>query len=336
MNIYDEFVIWYKENEDSFRSYSKYIHECIEHILPEYKVYPAYLSSRQKTIDSIGKKCRKLKKDDITGELVYKYTDPKTQITDMAGVRVVTYTGADIDLVSHIIRKNFCIDTENSVDKGKAMSLNEVGYLSIHYVVSLKESDEKYPLYKGVKCEIQVRTVLQDAWAQIFHDRQYKPYGEQTPSDELLRQTNLLAASLELLDDNIGSIVKKYDDFYKTPNNKIYQKFLDEKVSESSLMKYVRITMGADYCYYDYKEVQRVLEYFNIDTLRDVDSAFVPVLAEQLKSCSQLTIDRIVVSMVIVKYPEQFFEKFKDDFVLSGEVARILKDYINDIDKYIN
>ena len=53
---------------------------------------------------------------------------------------------------------------------------NEFGYMSDHYIVKLgKEcSGPRYDEIKQLKCEIQVRTILMDAWDSVSHHLDYK------------------------------------------------------------------------------------------------------------------------------------------------------------------
>ena len=94
----------------------------------------------------------------------------------MAGVRIVCYLPQDILPIQNIVESLFDVDRDNSMNKADLLNSNKVGYLSVHYIVSLKEEflSGEQRKYKGMKCEIQLRTVLQDAWSQVFHDRQYK------------------------------------------------------------------------------------------------------------------------------------------------------------------
>ncbi len=333
-NVYDEFIDWYRSEQPKFKQFATYILKKIKDTMPEYKVFSAYSSAREKDLDSMIQKCKKTIYNETTKKTEYKYSDPKTQITDMAGVRIVAYTVSDLPILRVIIKKLFEIDDNNSIDKKEKLSTDQVGYLSIHYIVSLKPSDPHYTEYETMKCEVQIRTVLQDAWAQVFHDRQYKPFGAEKPTEEMLRETNLLAASLELLDDEIATLAKKYDEFYKTPNNEQYQFFLDEPISETNLLTYINMAVGKSYNYYDYAYLKKVLLNFDIKTIRDFERIFVPPIAIRIKDNIGMTMDKIVLYMIIVKYPEEFFDKFRDSFKLSYESKELLSEFIDE--KYIN
>lgn len=335
LDFYEQFLSWYTENEVVFTEYAKYVHDIIKKSLIEYHLFPAYATSRAKSKDSLRKKCKKTVKDSVTGETMYKYTDPKAQITDMAGVRFVTYTVSDLSVISHIVEKLFIIDYENSSDKKKLLSTDRVGYLSIHFVVSLKPSDEYYEKFKTLKCEIQIRTVLQDAWAQIFHDRQYKPIDEKPPSEAMLRETHLLAATLELLDSKIDLLAQKYDSYYKIPNNKEFQYFLDNEVTEKNLSKYIYSVFEKTYEYYDYELIREVLLHFQISKIRDFDRLCDSQLVRLLKSKQGITIDYIVFYIIIAHYPQEFFANYHKLVHVTQKTVSELKEFA-DMSAYLN
>ena len=129
------------------------------------------------------------------------------EITDLAGVRVITYFPKDIDKIVGIIEKEFKIDPEKSIDKRKTSDPSIFGYASVHLVVEFSLERVKlseYSLFKDMKCEIQVRTILQHAWAEIEHDIVYKST-EDIPF-ELRRRFSSLAGMLEVADREFESI----------------------------------------------------------------------------------------------------------------------------------
>lgn len=105
-----------------------------------------------------------------------RYNDPLNDITDKAGVRVITYLIKTQDEIDEIIFSEF--DVTEKIDRAKEMLESEkFGYLSVHYLVKLKEprlSLTEYVDFRNMVCEIQVRTILQHAWAEIEHNIKYK------------------------------------------------------------------------------------------------------------------------------------------------------------------
>lgn len=121
-------------------------------------------------------------------------------ITDLLGLRVVCHFLEDLDAARDAVEELF--DVIESELKGSEYSSREFGYQSVHYLVRLPEElwaadvDEwsDPPI-----AEIQLRTILQDAWAEVEHEILYK--AEFTPLDEpLRRKLAALNANLTLSD----------------------------------------------------------------------------------------------------------------------------------------
>ena len=127
----------------------------------------------------------------------YKYRTLH-DVTDVVGIRVVTYYTDDVDKVAAIAKQIFDIDWKNSVDKRKHQ-LNSFGYLSLHYICYLKEG----PL-RSIPFEIQMRTALQHVWSAIEHDIGYKGAVKLPP--EFVRQFSRLAGMLEMADDEFSRL----------------------------------------------------------------------------------------------------------------------------------
>jgi hypothetical protein len=99
------------------------------------------------------------------------------EVTDLSGVRITTYFEDDVDRVVGILVDEFLIDSVNSVDKRVLLDPDRFGYLSTHHVAQLNPGRCAYPEYRrfaGLQFEIQTRSILQHAWAEIEHDLGYK------------------------------------------------------------------------------------------------------------------------------------------------------------------
>lgn len=129
---------------------------------------------------------------------------------DMLGLRVITYLASGVDAVVAILRDNFEVDESRSVDKLATMDADRFGYLSYHLVLSLKtprsELTEWGP-YRDIRFEVQVRSILQHAWAEIEHDLGYK-YEPGIPA-HLRRKFAILASTLESADDSFNDLAVK-------------------------------------------------------------------------------------------------------------------------------
>ncbi len=138
------------------------------------------VKSRPKTVASFAEKIQRKK---------HKYADPVNQLTDLCGGRVITHTSAEVEAVSRFVEEHFEIDRANSVDVASRLKPTEFGYRSVHYVIQFRRGvfpTDDVPveipaeLYSvpgsphPLKAEIQVRTLLEHAWASFSHERVYK------------------------------------------------------------------------------------------------------------------------------------------------------------------
>ncbi|MFC8615019.1 GTP pyrophosphokinase family protein [Micromonospora purpureochromogenes] len=135
-----------------------------------------------------------------------KYADYKS-LHDLLGIRVITYFNDEVDRVGELLQAQFAVDAANSVDKRQLLDAREFGYLSLHYVLTLDEKRRELPEYRryvGIPFEIQIRSVLQHAWAEIEHDLGYK--SAQSLPPKLQRHFARLASLLESADDGFVAL----------------------------------------------------------------------------------------------------------------------------------
>ena len=145
------------------------------------------------------------------------YTDPLTQLSDLCGARVIAHTLDDVATVNHFIEQHFEVLADESDDALDRLSDKEFGYLSRHYEIRFKPGvfpETVVPpdlIALRLKAEVQVRTILQHAWADISHDASYK--GSFTLPHQWVRELARLAAVLEAADadfNRLQSGLKEY------------------------------------------------------------------------------------------------------------------------------
>jgi putative GTP pyrophosphokinase len=167
---------------------------------------------------------------------------PRTleSFTDLLGVRVVTYFRDGIDDVAEVMRDEFTIDWQNSVDKRATLDDDRFGYLSMHYVAKLKPDcmTPKYENYGGIKFEIQIRSILQHAWAEMEHDLGYK--SEAAIPRDFRRRFSRLAGVLELVDDEFVGIQKAIKDYQVKAKTTIDKGSFGLGIDQDSLSAFVQ------------------------------------------------------------------------------------------------
>lgn len=329
----ENFRIWYMENRDKYVATGEYVLDRILRYLKEQKINVAYYNTRAKSIDSAYEKAKKqIKQGD---EYILKYSDPKNEIMDFSGVRIVVYLPSELDDISCAIERLFenCIKYEDSEDKAERLGKDKVGYLSIHYVIEVNTSQPEYAHLNGMKCEIQVRTVLQDAWAQIFHDRVYKGSLENVSNVDIERKINLLSGNLELIDNQINEIVAYFDNKNGNLDAKSYQELLNEQISEKTLMKYCSLLLqGKVEKFYSFDQIYELLQAYGISTIRELDYHVNSGFIQELSNTNiTLTIDRFIRYILVLSDYNKFFTSISksSSFVIDDAIYELLDKFID-------
>jgi ppGpp synthetase/RelA/SpoT-type nucleotidyltranferase len=128
-------------------------------------------------------------------------------IPDLAGLRILVYHPADLERVAQIVRNEFEVDNEESGDSATRLAPHEFGYLSIHLIIHLSQKRSQLPEWRhlnNLHAEVQIRTILQHAWASISHSLQYKREDEVPVA--LRRRLHRLSALLELADQEFDTL----------------------------------------------------------------------------------------------------------------------------------
>ncbi|MCD6188290.1 MAG: hypothetical protein J7K09_08995 [Desulfuromusa sp.] len=120
------------------------------------------------------------------------------QITDLMGIRIVCPFLEDLEIVEHLITQNFeILEMER---KAEQHSFHEFGYDSVHLLIRTTPLDQSRHLpHSADVCEIQLRTILQEAWAEVEHELVYKS-DINMPNHSIRRKLASLNASLNLSD----------------------------------------------------------------------------------------------------------------------------------------
>ena len=215
-----------------YESYNPVLSEIMQKIEAKLKKtiklasMPTY-KSRIKSFNSYYRKILRLKADEFSsrGKLV--------ELTDMIGIRIICAFIEDLHEVEQQVRKNFTVKEVEY--KGSGDNFREFGYESIHVLISIPadcmpdSNSEKVP--DGLVCEIQIRTILQDAWAEVEHELIYKT--EFSPFDmPLRRKLASINASLSLA-DTIFQEIRDYQKKLQLETSERRESFY-EKVDETT------------------------------------------------------------------------------------------------------
>ncbi len=123
------------------------------------------------------------------------YADPLSDIGDQLGVRVITYVRDDVEAVAALLAEQLPVLDDRDFGELTA-SQGRFGYASRHLQVEID----------GRVVQVQLRTVLQHAWAEFEHDIRYKGTVPPEHTSEFDRRFTLAAGLLELADQEFSAI----------------------------------------------------------------------------------------------------------------------------------
>jgi putative GTP pyrophosphokinase len=271
-----------------------------------------------------------------------KYTDPLREINDLAGVRVITYFPDTLVEIDKLMEEEF--DIVEKSNKGAALLEEErFGYQSIHYLVKLKSDRAKLAEYRSISdgvTEVQVRTILQHAWAEIEHDIQYK--SSHTIPYEIRRRFMALAGMLEIADREFQAI-QNADQQLETHAQAMVQRgnLIGLEITPIALKLFLDKRMGPDgrISEWSYDWTARLLKQLGFQDLNQVEVAIAPyddhrlsVIAEGSRQGQTTRFEHQLLAAMgeafIDRHPwkspwfvttrTQFLEKFKEQGIKIG------------------
>jgi putative GTP pyrophosphokinase len=170
------------------------VRACIERA----GVHPV-MKSRIKEFDSFFRKSLRLMEKAGTGTRV--------RINDLAGMRVICPFMEDVKRVEEALKAEFAV--EEIERKGAEHSFKEFGYESLHILIQVPDDVKaRHPDSDLAICEVQVRTILQEAWAEVEHELVYKARFD--PKDDPMRRKLAAINAILSLSDLLFQDIREY------------------------------------------------------------------------------------------------------------------------------
>lgn len=214
-------------------------------------------------------------------------------VTDLVGLRVTTYFAEDVDHVAAAIAEEFDIDPTNSVDKRRSLAADRFGYLSLHHVLSLKDSRcelTEYKAFKGLKVELQTRSILQHAWAEIEHDLGYK--SEIEVPQHIRRRFALVAGLLELADREFGGIREELENYREGISSAVQENPADISLNLDSVRAFVSSSTIAK------RLDEEIITVSNATPRNEEETASIfPIILKEMEVIGMKTIEQVALSL---------------------------------------
>jgi ppGpp synthetase/RelA/SpoT-type nucleotidyltranferase len=234
----------YRKIRGIYERFSEVVRHVLHASLTAQIVTYHEIEARAKDLDSFSKKVAKPSESDPRNP---KYPDPLRQITDLAGARIITFFPKTLSAVDECIKAEFQI--VEKTDKSEELEEEgKFGYKSILYLVKMKPERlflPEYISFDGLIAEIQSRTILQHAWAEMEHDIQYKSV-DVIPTS-IRRRFIALAGMLEIADCEFQTIQDEDERIRTQARVNVKAGKLEEvEITPDALKSYLDERFGAD------------------------------------------------------------------------------------------
>jgi putative GTP pyrophosphokinase len=266
----------YLKEQPFYADLASVIARVIEECLRKRGIKVQSVQHRAKNPSSFGRKAAIPSEEDPDAP---KYPEPLKQITDLAGVRIITYFPGTVKEIDKLLSEEF--EVAERSDKGEELMEEErFGYQSIHYLVRVKAERAhlaEYDRFAKAVTEVQVRTILQDAWAEIEHDIQYK--SSTAIPLEIRRRFMALAGLLEIADREFQAIQDEDRELTDSARDKVHAGDLGGvEITPSALKLFLEKKLGSDYRIAEgsYDWATRMLKRLGFRDLKQVETAVEP------------------------------------------------------------
>jgi putative GTP pyrophosphokinase len=292
---------WYKENITLYQELSVVAKTTIESLLRAKDIEIFAIQHRTKLLPSLDEKFKKKEYNSIS------------EVTDLCGIRVITYMESELKKVCDALESCLEVVPEKSLNKSEELDDDQVGYRSIHYILKLGADRTRLPelmQYTDLVFEVQVRTLLQHAWAEIEHDRCYK-FKASLPRD-LKRRLYLISGTLELVDAEFSRVVSDIEDHSIESARKVKTGDLDVEITSEVLANYLATSAPKLYDKLIQKhastKVLTELDKFGVQTLQDFERLIKDHDLNKVVGHSATTATGLLRKIMIYIDMEKYFE----------------------------
>ena len=163
--------------------------ELVRELLDDAGINYLSVTGRTKSVESFAAKAERRHE----GALLHP--DPLVDITDQMGVRVITFVPDDVTAVAKLLAEELAVIDDRDMGQETARA-GRFGYASRHLLVSVDASRTIPAAYSSLRrrsASVQIRTVLQHAWAEFEHDIRYKGTVPEEHAHDLDRRFTLAA-----------------------------------------------------------------------------------------------------------------------------------------------
>ena len=281
---------------------------AIEDVLSDAGLTYDHVTARVKEWRSLRSKSRKRRPD---GMLMYPH--PWQDIHDLIGVRVTTYHSTEIPRIIEALTEVF--EVRRSVDKTAQTRVSgSFGYGSHHLILRVPPARVTPVLqaYAGREFEVQIRTVLQHAWAEFEHDIRYKRRGNTGKlAPEVDRAFTLAAGLIELADQQFDLIAAQQSATDTTAPIDLDVKFTAETLPGIIALLHGNTIPQSRLEHYHWLE--ELLHAHGLTTVAQLTELMSPANLEQVKTALHYTFQpgqvRIIDDLLLAAFGEEHIAK---------------------------
>jgi len=248
----EDFIKTYKALIPLYQEFVEEIIFSVSEFSADLELDFADIKGRVKSIESVQNKIQK-----------YQLQNPEKEIFDFAGVRILCLFESDFIHYEKLLKQHFqIIWHENKKEK---LGIDKMGYQSSHFSIKFgnRFNGPRYRKFKDLICEVQITTVLMDAWGLISHKLVYKSV-EAIPI-ELQRDLNNVASLIEIAQSTFNHTNEKREEYLNDLEHQKKLKILvlKEPINYESLKIYSE----------QYFPKLEISNYWQNELIRDLDKS---------------------------------------------------------------